>query len=66
MPLPKTINGWVAIMVGLGLAVMAAYMGTVGDAPPLWAVLVNAGLGYLGLVLRGGVDLGGTRKDNDG
>jgi hypothetical protein len=38
---------------------MAAYMGTVGEAPPLWAVLVNAGLGYLGLVMRGGgVELG--------
>jgi hypothetical protein len=33
---------------------MAAYMGTVGEAPPLWAVLVNAGLGFLGLVMRGG------------
>lgn len=51
--LPKTLNGWISLAVFMGLAVMAAYMGTVGQAPPLWAVLLNAGLGYLGLFLKG-------------
>jgi hypothetical protein len=53
--LPKTINGWITLLVGIALAVMPAYMATVGKAPPLWAVLLNAGLGYLALYLRGGV-----------
>ena len=57
--LPKTLNGWITVAVGLSTAVMTAYMLRITDAPPLWAVLVYAALGYLGLVMRGGgVELG--------
>lgn len=53
---PKTVNGYVTIIVGLALAVLAAYMGTIGpgESVPLWAILLNAGVGYLALVIKGG------------
>ena len=51
--LPKTRDGWFAFLVGLALAVMTAYNAQV-STPPLWAVLVTAGLGFLGVLSKGG------------
>lgn len=53
---PKTFNGWATIVVGLALAILATYMGTLqeGQTVPLWAILLNAGVGYLALAMRGG------------
>jgi len=52
--IPKTVNGWASWAVGLGLALMTAYMLKIGEAPPMWAVLVNAALAFVALAMRGG------------
>ncbi len=51
MPLPKTLNGWAMVAVGLALAVLPVFIATTGDHPPLWAILVHSGVAYLGLVI---------------
>ena len=55
--IPKTLDGLFVLLVGLALAVMtsySAYMVHAGQPLSLWAVLVNGGLGYLALMIRGG------------
>jgi hypothetical protein len=54
MPLPKTLNGWITLIIGLALAVLPIYIATTGDHPPLWAVLAQGGLAYLALAIKGG------------
>lgn len=58
--MPKTVNGYISVVVAAAAAGMTAYLGLLTAAPPVWAVVANASIAAAALAFKG-AGLGGGK-----